>query len=153
MERFNLFSCFDINANFDPDNAFTRSDAKTNSYTLIDGILISYELRDIVSDIRIVHQGDNLSDHCPVEVVINVEVSQSYFKKPVLPQYVNWKKLTDMDKTCFEEAMRTNLACRNEPFHSILHGDKCCFDDSHTIFAERNAAVLQIASTLEECCS
>ena len=89
MERFNLFLCFDINADFDPDIAFTRSDAKTNSYTLIDGILISNELRDIVSDIRIVHQGDNLSDHCPVEVDINVKVSQSYFKKPDLPQYVN----------------------------------------------------------------
>ena len=130
-------TCFDINANFDPDNAFTRSDAKTNSYTLIDGILISYELRDIVSDIRIVHQGDNLSDHCPVAVDINVKVSQSYFKKPVLPQCGNWKKLTDVKKTRFEEAMRTNLACRNEPFHSILHGDKCCFDDSHKIALEK----------------
>ena len=137
MERFNLFLRFDINADFDPDVAFTRSDAKTNSYTLINGTLISNELRDIVSDIRIVHQGDNLSDHCPVAVDINVKVSQSYFKKPVLPQCGNWKKLTDVKKTRFEEAMRTNLACRNEPFHSILHGDKCCFDDSHKIALEK----------------
>ena len=89
MTRFNLVSCYDVTDNFDFNNAFTRSDIKTNSYTLIDGILISNELQDIVGDVRILIHGENLSDHCSVEVDIKVKVSPTCFKKPLLPQYVN----------------------------------------------------------------
>ena len=137
MEKFDLVSSFDLNPNFDYNSSFTRSDIKTNSYTLIDGILISSELSDSVSDVRILIHGDNLSDHCPVELELQVNVSQICIKKTVLPQYVNWKKLTDLDKTRFEDAMRTNLALISVPFHSILHGDKCCFDDSHKVTLEQ----------------
>ena len=66
---------------FDIDTAFTRFDTKTKSYTLIDGILISNELRDMVSDIRILTRDDNLSDHCPVELDTEVVITESLYKK------------------------------------------------------------------------
>ena len=68
---------------------------------------------------------------------ISVIVSEVCFKKPVIPQYVNWKKLSDPDKSRFEDAMRTNLAAIIVPFHSILHGNTCCTDDSHKIALEQ----------------
>ena len=81
MERHKLFMCYDIDPNFDSKSAFTRCDEKTNSYTLIDGILISNELRNLISNVRISMHGDNSSDHCPVEIDLKVSIAESKFKK------------------------------------------------------------------------
>ena len=53
MSRKSLFSAFDLVPNFDPSANFTRCDLKTNSFTLIDGILLSDSLRDLVSNVRV----------------------------------------------------------------------------------------------------
>ena len=51
MDTFFLSSAFDLMTNFDPLTCYTRSDAKTNSFTLIDGILISTSLVSRVRDV------------------------------------------------------------------------------------------------------
>ena len=81
MQRNNLLSAYDLALYLDIDTAFTWFDTKTKSYTLIDGILISNELRDMVSDIRILTRDDNLSDHCPVELDTEVVITESLYKK------------------------------------------------------------------------
>ena len=137
MSRNDLISAFGMDVNFDYDNSFTRFDVKTNSYTLIDGFLISSSLRDIVTDVRILSRGDNLSDHCPVELDIEVHITESHYMKPKLAPYINWKKLSDDHITLFQEAMRKNLSEIYIPFHSILHGNRRCFDDSHKMVLEQ----------------
>ena len=137
MDRHNLISAFETIENFDHVSSFTRFDVKTNSYTLIDGILISKELREFISNVRIVSRGDNVSDHCPVELDIKVKIVKMSLSKPTLPQYVNWRKLSEGDLSCFRDAMANNLASIDIPYHAILHGDKCCFDDSHKLVLEK----------------
>ena len=41
IQRFSLFSAYDLMPNFDPTINYTRCDVKSNSYTLINGILVS----------------------------------------------------------------------------------------------------------------
>ena len=137
MRRYNLFSAYEKAVNFDYDSAFTRFDLKTNSYTLIDGIIMSNELRDLISNVRILQCGDSLSDHCPVELDIEVFVSKAECKRKSIPQFVNWKKLSDEHISNFQEAMENNLSSIQIPFYSILHGNKCCLDDSHKLVLER----------------
>ena len=60
MERHHMFMSYDIDPNFDKQSAFTRCDEKTNSYTLIDGILISSDLRDLVSNVCIKSFGQKM---------------------------------------------------------------------------------------------
>ena len=105
MNLRNLISCFDTVENFDKQSLFTKYDVKTGSYTLIDGILISDDLKDIISNVRISLQGDNLSDHCPVELDIEVAISESSYAKPKLPLYVNWKKLSELHLDRFKTEM------------------------------------------------
>ena len=62
MSRYAFFSAFDLMPSFDPTADYTRSDAKTNSYTLLDGILLSKPLAPLVSNVRIVDNDDNVSD-------------------------------------------------------------------------------------------
>ena len=110
MNRHNLISCFDTVENFDKQSSYTRYDVKTGSYTLIDGILISDELKGAISNVRISLHGDNLSDHCPVELDIEVSISKSSYVKPKLPLYVNWKKLSETHLDRFKTEMETHLS-------------------------------------------
>ena len=48
MSEFDLVSSFDFSPDFDHNNSYTRFDIKRNSYTLIDSILLSRSLSDIV---------------------------------------------------------------------------------------------------------
>lgn len=137
MERYNLFSCFDSIPNFDHKNSFTRSDVKTKSFTLIDCVLISEGLRDKVDNVRISSYGNNLSDHNPIEFDLHVSIVESQTTKPKLAQFINWKKLTESDLDRFRNKMKENLASINVPFHEILHGDKCCFDNHHQMALEQ----------------
>ena len=54
---FPIFSTFDLMPNFDKNVSYTRSDPKTNSFTLIDGILASESLRGCISNVRISDSG------------------------------------------------------------------------------------------------
>ena len=79
MEKYDLIPAFDIDPNFDSQTSYTRNDAKTQSYSLIDGILISKNLESKVTRIAICHDALNVSDHAMVEtdMVLDVLASQS----------------------------------------------------------------------------
>ena len=136
MNKYNLVSALDIDESFDADSAFTRFDVKTNSYTLIDGILISEDLRSKVSRVGIFQDGDNVSDHLPVEMDITLHITEVDTKKPRLPLYVNWKKLTAEQKTFFKDKMVECLSKVNVP-PDIYHGNKCCNENTHNFLLEQ----------------
>ena len=75
MSRNLLINAFDLDSNFDISSSYTRCDPKTNSYTLIDGILLSQSLTTHVSNVRISDYGDNVSDHKPVELDFSVTLN------------------------------------------------------------------------------
>ena len=152
MEKYNLVSCFDHVANFDFDTSFTRYDVKTKSYTLIDGILISQDLIPLVDNIRISHYGNNLSDHIPVEIDLHVKVNEYSLKKPSIPRYVNWSRLTDEQKGLFREKMSEELASLNLQSDLLVHGEKCCLDDSHKLILEQYYCDIQTAVIRAESC-
>ena len=136
MVKHNLISGFETDPNFDYVNSFSRCDVKTKSFTLIDGFLISNSLRDSVGNIRISKYGDNLSDHCPVELDLFVNIAESIVKKPKLKQYVNWEKSSEENLLLFRREMAESLSRISVPSSEVLHGDKCCLDDSHKLSIE-----------------
>ena len=137
MVKYNLISAFELDPTFDYTASYTRSDTKTNSFTLIDGILISKGLKSIASNIRISQCGDNVSDHSPVEIDLNVVIEESNQVKARLPQYVSWNKLTRDDKLRFRDKMTESLSAIDLPAHELLHGDMCCQDESHIHHIEK----------------
>ena len=78
MKKYDLLSSFDYMTGFDVNTSFTRSDVKTDSYTLIDGILISRNLVPFIKNVRISRHGDNVSDHNPVELDLMLSVCASF---------------------------------------------------------------------------
>ena len=93
LEKYGLVSAFSTDPDFDYENSYTRYDSKTSSFTLIDGILLSEDLKQKVKRVSICHSGNNVSDHIPVEMDLSVQVVESSLLKPKLQHYVNWSKL------------------------------------------------------------
>ena len=76
MSDHSLVSIFDLMPEFDIQTSFTRCDLKTNSFSLIDGVLVSRNLCDRISDVCIADYGDNLSDHRPIEFCLDVILNE-----------------------------------------------------------------------------
>ena len=124
-------STFDCDPSFDSQTAFTRNDAKTNSYSLLDGILISKALKSKVSRFCIRHNANNVSDHSSVELDMELIIQAANPEKAKQPLYVNWKKLSTDQKTMFRDKMTEFLASIQLPPNSLLYGNKCCSDNLH----------------------
>ena len=153
IEKYDLISAFSTDTLFDHTNSYTRKDIKTNSYSLIDGILISKVLQSKVTRVAICHDANNVSDHDMVEMDMVFNVQAASHEKTKSPQYVNWKKLSSEKKSMFKDKMTECLANIQFSPHDILHGNKCCSETPH-LFAIENyfssivEAVLQAESVL-----
>ena len=53
------------------DNEFTYENS-TGARSFIDHFLLTENLIDCISDVKVIHDGDNLSDHCPVSITFNI---------------------------------------------------------------------------------
>ena len=136
MNDLNLLLCYDLIPNFDFKNSFTRFDQKTGSYTLIDAILISSDLQNMVSNVRISNYGDNVSDHLVVELDLLVEIEESTLKKNKLLPYVNWSKVNEEDFCLFRQRMTDNLDRISYPYNNATHDHRICCDDEHKVLIE-----------------
>ena len=135
MTNYNLFSCYDVYDGFD-NSLFSRCDLKTGSFSLLDGFLISKDLRLNVSNFRICHDGSNVSDHSPVEFELTIPMSTTDKATPSIPRYVNWSKLNEDHKSAYKLEMSRRLNSINVSHSSILHGNTCCTDDTHKVCLE-----------------
>ena len=86
MNDFGLISTFQHMPGFDHKVEFTRYDVKKNSYTLIDGILISDSLSSCVESCSIIHPPTNVSDHLPIDVVLNLQIDPKALRQTKLIQ-------------------------------------------------------------------
>ena len=130
IAKYDLISTHDLNPNFDSTLSFTRCDVKRNSYTLIDGILISRPVCPLVTESNIAHYGNNTSDHSPVEITINVKCKS--FSKPVksYSSYIPWNSLEDEEISNYEFIMDQELNSISIP-NSVLHGCVLCTENEH----------------------
>ena len=132
MIRRSLISSFDLVSNFDPFTEFTRFDHSTGSYTLIDGIIISSSLSDLVSNVRISNFGNNVSDHLPVEIDLRVTLSQVPSRNKAMPPYINWHNLSSdsTDGTAIEDEEGPKSVAPITPAHTgssnSAHGVSLC---------------------------
>ena len=126
MREFQLISGFEFYDGFSPDLHFTRSDPKRNSYTLIDGILLSKSLAKRVLSCQILDPATNVSDHLPIEIILDVKITKFYQKPPVVSSFIPRASLTDEEAECYRDSMTNALRNINVPFCSLNHGNGLC---------------------------
>ena len=137
MQRNGLISAFDLIPGFDPDSNYTRCDVKTNSYTLIDGVLLSDSIADIVDSVSIAHLGNNVSDHSPVDLTLKVRLELFPEQKKVNNEFIPWSSLSESELSLFRDTMEQKLRNIHVPFHSILHGHHNCSNTDHLFEIEK----------------
>ena len=126
MEDYELVSNYSFIDNFDHCTDYTRFDLKRNSFTLIDGILLSKCLSDVVLSSNIIHPHTNTSDHLPVELTINVNIEKYDFKVSPVSFYIPWNTLTDYESSNYRDTMLTALRNVSIPFHALNNSDTIC---------------------------
>ena len=126
IQEYDLVTNYSFIENFDSQSAFTRCDVKRNSYTLIDGILISRSLAHMVQSSSILNPHDNVSDHLPLEIVISIDVENFSFSKPKVTEYIPWSNLSQVDIDRFHDTMLHALNSISVPVCALNHCNSLC---------------------------
>ena len=126
MKDYDLVSNYSFINDFNQETEYTRFDLKKKSFTLIDGILLSKCLSNIVSSSSIIHPHLNTSDHLPVELTIDVNVENFDFKKSQVTYFIPWKTLSDSELSHYRESMKNALCSISVPFHALNHNGEIC---------------------------
>ena len=137
MSRRNLMSSYELIENFDPSSFWTRKGKGANgseSFTLIDYILISRTISPKVSNVRISDFPDNLSDHCPVEIDLAVDLDFYESPKISVEKTINWSRVTGDVKKNYESIMEHELNSIVVPH--VVHGNNLCYDCNHVHLLE-----------------
>ena len=143
----NFCSAYGLINNFDYSNEFTRSNDKSNSYSLLDYVFISPNLMPFVKEVEIVRSSLDLSDHCPVRVLFDIDVCQSVNRSNHVPPSIDWKRVDCNMQELFSHTMENALNSIAIP-DCILHGNHViCSNPDHQIQIERyyNAIIECIA--------
>ena len=90
----NLSCTYDLSSSIDKYSAYTRCDLKRNSFSLLDYVFVSQDLRQYVDNVEIMNSPLNLSDHFPVVVSFTLEISTFSYKRNPIPPKIDWKKVT-----------------------------------------------------------
>ena len=126
MSKFDLISNFEFSPGFDPNNSYTRFDVKKDSYTLIDGILVSRSLSNIIESSHVLFPHDNVSDHLPVEITISVNICDFLREPSPISYYIPWISLCDEEKANFQECMLSALREITIPIDALNHCHSLC---------------------------
>ena len=130
-----LHCTFDSISNFDASSSYTRSNVKQGSFSLLDYMFISKNLVPYIVDVTIMDTGDVLSDHVPIRLSLNVDLTQKQNVAKSIPSVVNWRSIDDNTRKNFEKVMEESLDNIHVPY--ILHGDNCCGDAVHICQIEK----------------
>ena len=137
MRDFDLVSNYDFVPGFDAQSDYTRFDRKRGSYTLIDGILISRSLSPLVQSSSILHPPLNVSDHLPVEIVLNVELGEYWKDKPTVSNFIPWSSLSEDELFLFRHSMSSSLKDISLPISALNHSDRICENCNCAIALEK----------------
>ena len=135
MGSHNLINCFDLLTGTDVSSLWTRSGIcgknRKVSKTLIDGIFVSHSLTNRVSNVRIDHCADNLSDHSPVKIDLNLELSFCEVAKHKPFSFISWEKLNVSTLDDYRSNLTNALSTIDVDSTLIHHADCICDDETH----------------------
>ena len=101
-------------------------------FNILDQFMLSQGLFDkSVESVYTVHDVDNLSDHEPLFLVIQLVTDLITVTKRVTNDKVAWHKANEDRLSAYQVALANNLAALSVPIDAILCRDVCCTNNSH----------------------
>ena len=110
---------------------YTFVSGANGSRSLIDHFIVSQGLVSGVMNYWCIEDGENLSDHLPVFVELNVDVSYRMTERPVPAPKVNWKVATDDHISAYKQLLSEMLHRVNIPYNVLQCRQVHCSDTQH----------------------
>ena len=101
-------------------------------FNVLDHFVTSSTLFDVaVASAVVWHDGENLSDHDPLLLTLNVDVTVLKFVDKIFRETVSWQKASDEDTTRYKQALSGLLAGIDVPIAAIQCHDPMCTNAMH----------------------
>lgn len=101
---------FNVNCNYDID--YTCRNSFTGTSSLIDHFFVTQNLIDCVTKVNVMHRGDNLSDHSPIELNVRIPTARTAFRcRAQCDSLIDWHNITDDHKSMYVETLNKYLDC------------------------------------------
>ena len=126
IDDFNLTTNYTFISQFDSSQEYTRFDLKRNSFTLIDGILISKSLSYLIQKSNILHPPTNVSDHLPVEISLSLEIDDFLEEESRVTNFIPWASLSTDELSIYRDSMASALKDIDIPFSALNHNSRLC---------------------------
>ena len=98
---------------------------------MIDYIFVSHDLIHLVKNVRISTYPDNMSDHLPIEMDLDLNLKNCIaVESTVSNSNVIWSKLSNEQLLDFASTMELGLDMIEIP-DCLVHGTHLCFDNDH----------------------
>ena len=132
LSEYDLCNSHDYDPSFDSNASFTRSCTKSGSFSILDYIFFSRSLREQVSNCTIVQDGENPSDHVPVQIRLDLVPLRTGGggRSGHSTGRIDWSALSSDDLQDYENVMDELLDSIIVP-SVTLHGDRQCSNHSH----------------------
>ena len=75
---------------------------------------------------QILHPHDNISDHLPIELTINVEIGSLFRDTSPISNYIPWLSLTTDECDNYRSLMHDSLCKISIPNFALNHGSELC---------------------------
>jgi hypothetical protein len=116
-------------------------------FSILDHFILSGTLFDMcVAGVSVHHDVDNLSDHDPIVLQLNIDVQFVALADRVFTPRVSWVKASDNDVLNYRTALAQNLTCMHFPAGALLCMDMNCKNPDH------HNAISQYAESITNAC-
>ena len=135
-----------LNANRNYDIDYTYLNNHTGSCSVIDHFYVSENIYDCISELNVIHRGDNLSDHEPLVLKVDIPlVRLSYKDKTYTGTKTDWKSINQSEKDNYAHLLNVKLDLLDLP-------DALCCNDLHcTIECHKNDINLYCNNIIDAC--
>jgi exonuclease III len=112
----------------DCDITYTYESLANGSKSVIDHFIVSQNIYSCISLYKSIHSGDNLSDHCPISLAVNISLERSTDVSINAERKVLWHKATDEDLLLYREHVNQLLSTIYVPSNAIQCLNPLCKD-------------------------
>jgi len=112
-------------------------------FSILDHFIISGILFDnCISTVSVLHEIDNLSDHDPIFLDLNIDVKHAELRARIFTPRISWVKASNKELNNYRSKLSQNLSSISLPAPTLLCTDMCCKAADHHNAVSQNAVAI-----------
>jgi len=130
---------------------YTYENSFTGGRSKLDMFIVSESLAGNVSGYFAIHEGDNLSDHSPIVMNINLNVQYSLSEERAFNKKVSWKKAKETDILSYKQVLYKLLNKIDVPLNAVHCNNMLCKEHVKDIDIYYSAIIASCIEAASRC--